>query len=169
MKLSEIQILYQASDDPSERMEYISALVDIEQADWSLIEAFAASALLTDDNPIVRHEAAFVLGELRETDRISDEVGAAALRQAAQLDISAVVRHEATEALYCFCGDSIDATLRQCLEDEDEDVRLTAAMSLSWRDRWKRDADTIERLRDNGRIQESAFVKAMTACRNEAE
>ena len=147
MKFCEIQHFYRASADPSARMEFVSLLIDVEEASWESVEAFAVEVLLKESNPIVRHEAAFVLGELRERGRIADDIGAAALRHAAEFDQSVVVRHEAAEAIYCFQGDMIDETLRRLLNDTNEDVRLTASMSLSWRERWKRHADTIELLR----------------------
>jgi HEAT repeat protein len=58
------------------------------------------------------------------------------LQRAAVSDKSPIVRHEAAEAIYCFGGDRIEAILNQLLEDEIEDVRLTAAMSLAWRRRF---------------------------------
>jgi hypothetical protein len=137
MTLLEIEELYAKKSDPSERMELVSALLRVEESDWRLVEAFAARILLEDVNPVVRHEAAFVLGELRETGRIGDELGRSALQTAAIADPSPIVRHEAAESVYCFRGESVDAVLQKLLHDETEDVRLTAAMSLSWRNRYK--------------------------------
>jgi hypothetical protein len=132
MTFSEIQKLYRTKHDPAERMDLISAILQIEEADWRTVEVFVSTVLLEDTNSIVRHEAAFVLGDLREKGRIGDELGAAALQKAALSDKSPTVRHEVAEAIYCFGGTQVETTLRQLLNDEIEDVRLTAAMSLTW-------------------------------------
>jgi HEAT repeat protein len=137
MTLSEIEKLYAENNEPSVRMEFVSELLRVKDSDWRLVEKFAAKVLLEDANPIVRHEAAFVLGELRETGRIGDGLGATALQAAAISDTSSIVRHEAAESVYCFRGESVDAVLLKLLDDEIEDVRLTAAMSISWRNRHK--------------------------------
>lgn len=137
MTLSEIEIKYNTESDPADRMNLITCLLQLEGVDWALVEAFAANVLLADENPIIRHEAAFVLGDLRESGRIGDGLGATALHHAATLDVSPTVRHEAAEAMHCFAGEKIELALHQLLSDPVEDVRLTAAMSLSWRRRVK--------------------------------
>lgn len=131
--LLELEERYYSEADPAERMDLISSLLCLVETDWRFVENFAARVILDDDNQIVRHEAAFVLGELRETGRIAEGVGAAALLKAATCDKSPVVRHEAAEAIYCFNSASVDQILTQLLCDEVEDVRVTAAISLSWR------------------------------------
>jgi HEAT repeat protein len=130
----DIKYAYEAASHPAQRMDNVTAFLKHKVDEIGQAERFLVSILMHDSDPIVRHEAAFVLGDFRSTGLIDDGVGSVALCNAARNDRSAVVRHEAIEALQWFSGPEVDATLAWGLKDEVEDVRLTAAISLAKRD-----------------------------------
>lgn len=131
MTLSEIKRSYsQADSDASLRMDLVREIHRLEDCDWKDAELFLCQVLSSDPDPIVRHEAAFFLGELRASYRIGDELASIKLCEAAISDSSIVVRHEAAEALYPFNGDQVKQTLDRLLGDPSEDVRFTAAISI---------------------------------------
>lgn len=100
---------------------------------WDGAAEQLAQILAEDANSVVRHEAAFLLGELRGAGRISESMGIKELCEAALHDRSIVVRHESTEALYSYPGSIADEALRQLLSDASEEIRETAAISLTWK------------------------------------
>src|SRR2546422_10886499 len=83
-----------------------------------------ADVLLHDADPLVRHEAAFSLGQMG----LSGANGP--LERAVMTDPEAIVRHEAAAALGSIGNPSTEKVLRVALEDEDEIVRNSARTSL---------------------------------------
>lgn len=82
------------------------------------------SCLRHDADPIVRHEAAFWLGEL------GDPKATEALAAALMNDRSPIVRHECAEALGWIPTEASKNALQKALDDADEVVRKTAKISL---------------------------------------
>lgn len=87
--------------------------------------ALLGKVLKEDSDAVVRHEAAFVLGEL------ADPAGVAALAGAAEEDSSALVRHEAVEALGWIATPESAKALRLALKDSVSEVVRTAEISLA--------------------------------------
>lgn len=115
----------------SERMK---ALCSIEAcataANADLLERTLTAVLYHDTNPIVRHEAAFILGKLYKAQRISGKRALIALCEAADSDESVIVRHEALEALGAFPHQRALYALHKALSDPSADVIATAVISL---------------------------------------
>jgi HEAT repeat protein len=78
-----------------------------------------------DENALVRHEAAFSLGQLGYTD------GIAALAESVRSDTSFFVRHEAAVALGVIGSEEARKTLNDALNDENEEVRQSAVIALA--------------------------------------
>jgi deoxyhypusine monooxygenase len=83
------------------------------------------NVLKSDDNALVRHEAAFSLGQLGYTG------GIAALEDAVRSDPSLFVRHEAAVALGVIGSEDARNTLDAALKDESEEVRESAVVALA--------------------------------------
>ncbi len=86
--------------------------------------ATLCDVLLRDIDPLVRHEAAFSLGQ------IGLSSGNWALQRALATDAEAIVRHESAAALGSVGSPSSEESLRLALEDKDEIVRNSARASL---------------------------------------
>jgi HEAT repeat protein len=95
--------------------------------------------LKDDDNALVRHEAAFSLGQLGYT------TGIAALAYAVRSDPSLFVRHEAAVALGVIGSEEARKTLDAALKDESEEVRESAVVALA-------NLDYIRTTSSNGRF-----------------
>ncbi len=95
--------------------------------------------LKDDDNALVRHEAAFSLGQLGYT------CGIAALANAVRSDPSLFVRHEAAVALGVIGSEEARKTLDAALKDESEEVRESAVVALA-------NLDYIKSSNSNGRF-----------------
>jgi hypothetical protein len=84
-----------------------------------------ASVLLEDPSPLVRHEAAFVIGCVGGTEEQPFA------REALKKDPSFLVRHEAAMAL-AEIGDMGDVPfLVECASDENEEVRISCEFAIS--------------------------------------
>ena len=81
--------------------------------------------LENDKNALVRHEAAFSLGQLGYT------AATAALSNAVKSDPSYFVRHEAAIALGVIGSEDARETLNEALKDESEEVRESAIIALA--------------------------------------
>jgi deoxyhypusine monooxygenase len=81
--------------------------------------------LKRDTNALVRHEAAFSLGQLGFTSGIQ------ALSDAVENDPSFFVRHEAAVALGVIGSEDARGTLERALADESEEVRESAEVALA--------------------------------------
>lgn len=95
--------------------------------------------LKDDGNALVRHEAAFSLGQLGYTS------GIAALASAVRSDPSLFVRHEAAVALGVIGSEEARKTLDAALTDESEEVRESAVVALA-------NLDYIKTTNSNGRF-----------------
>ena len=84
-----------------------------------------ANVLKNDTNELVRHEAAFSLGQMCYSS------GILPLEDATKNDSSMFVRHEAAIALGVVGSKSAKETLEEALNDPDEPVRDSAVVALS--------------------------------------
>ena len=84
-----------------------------------------AKVLKNDTNELVRHEAAFSLGQM------CYDSGIAPLEDATKNDSSMFVRHEAAIALGVVGSKKSRETLERALNDPDEPVRDSAVVALS--------------------------------------
>ena len=84
-----------------------------------------AQVLKDDDNELVRHEAAFSLGQMCYSSGIQPLVNATLN------DPSMFVRHEAAIALGVIGSADAEGPLRQALEDPDRPVAESAVVALS--------------------------------------
>ncbi len=83
-----------------------------------------ADVLLHDPDPLVRHEAAFSMGQ------IGLSTGNNALEKAVLSDPDPIVRHESAAALGSIGSPSAENVLRKALDDKDEIVKNSARASL---------------------------------------
>lgn len=104
------------------RCRAVCILVDMGGED---VVPYIASVLKEDSNELVRHEAAFSLGQLCLRSGISP------LEDATRNDPSLFVRHEAAVALGVIGSQDAKATLQKALEDSSEQVRDSAVVALS--------------------------------------
>ena len=86
---------------------------------------YIAKVLKDDTNELVRHEAAFSLGQMCYSN------GIAPLEDATKNDPSMFVRHEAAIALGVMGSKKSRETLEKALNDPDEPVRDSAVVALS--------------------------------------
>jgi HEAT repeat protein len=86
---------------------------------------YISKVLKNDPNELVRHEAAFSLGQMGYASGIN------ALEDATKNDSSMFVRHEAAIALGVVGTQEAKATLEKALNDPDEPVRESAVVALS--------------------------------------
>ena len=84
-----------------------------------------SKVLKNDPNELVRHEAAFSLGQMGHASGIK------ALEDATKNDSSMFVRHEAAIALGVVGTQEAKETLEKALNDPDEPVRDSAVVALS--------------------------------------
>jgi HEAT repeat protein len=94
------------------------------------VEGFLVAILRSDPDPVVRHEAAFTLGELRKQGRIVGSRSGSALCGATKRENSILVLHEVAEALANFTGKAVISALTRLRRHPNSDVRATAAISL---------------------------------------
>ncbi len=84
-----------------------------------------SKVLKNDPNELVRHEAAFSLGQMGHASGIK------ALEDATKNDSSMFVRHESAIALGVLGTQEAKATLEKTLNDPEEPVRESAVVALS--------------------------------------
>jgi len=87
--------------------------------------AYVAKVLKNDSNELVRHEAAFSLGQMGYS------IGVAPLEDATLNDPSMFVRHEAAIALGVIGSQNAKAALEKALDDPDKPVVESAVVALS--------------------------------------
>lgn len=121
--LKELEAALQDPGTPHHRRIY--ACQELMHIGSSGAIALLARVLKEDPDPIVRHEAAFVLGEL------ADPAGVPALAEAVRSDPSDLVRHESAEALGWIAIEESAAALREALGDRSPEVARTAEISLA--------------------------------------
>ena len=108
-------------EDSVIRTRVICILADISGVD--AVESISR-VLESDNNALVRHEAAFSLGQL------GYPAATAALSNAVKSDPSYFVRHEAAVALGVIGSEDARETLNEALKDESEEVRESAIIAL---------------------------------------
>jgi len=86
---------------------------------------YIAKVLKNDPNELVRHEAAFSLGQM------CYQSGITPLEDATKNDSSMFVRHEAAIALGVIGSQNSKETLEKALNDPEESVRDSAVVALS--------------------------------------
>ena len=104
------------------RCRAVCILVDMGGED---VVPHVARILKNDDNELVRHEAAFSLGQM------CLRSGVPPLEDATKNDPSLFVRHEAAVALAVIGSQDAKATLQKALDDPSEQVRDSAVVALS--------------------------------------
>ena len=104
------------------RCRAVCILVDMGGED---VVPHVASVLKNDSNELVRHEAAFSLGQM------CLRSGIPPLEDATRNDPSLFVRHEAAVALGVIGSQDAKETLQKALEDPSEQVRDSAVVALS--------------------------------------
>jgi HEAT repeat protein len=109
-------------EDSVVRTRVICILADISGVD--AVDSISR-VLENDKNALVRHEAAFSLGQLGYT------AATAALSNAVKSDPSYFVRHEAAIALGVIGSEDARETLNEALKDESEEVRESAIIALA--------------------------------------
>ena len=109
-------------EDSVIRTRVICILADISGVD--AVESISR-VLESDKNALVRHEAAFSLGQL------GYPAATAALSNAVKSDPSYFVRHEAAVALGVIGSEDARETLNEALKDESEEVRESAIIVLA--------------------------------------
>lgn len=109
-------------EDSVIRTRVICILADISGVD--AVESISR-VLESDKNALVRHEAAFSLGQL------GYPAATAALSNAVKSDPSYFVRHEAAVALGVIGSEDARETLTEALKDESVEVRESAIIALA--------------------------------------
>ena len=109
-------------EDSVIRTRVICILADI--SDIDAVESISR-VLESDKNALVRHEAAFSLGQL------GYQTAMAALSNAVKSDPSYFVRHEAAVALGVIGSEEVREILNEALKDESEEVRESAIIALA--------------------------------------
>ena len=104
------------------RCRAVCILVDMGGED---VVPYVAKVLKNDPNELVRHEAAFSLGQMCLRSGIKP------LEDATRNDHSLFVRHEATVALGVIGSQDAKETLQKALQDSNEQVRDSAVVALS--------------------------------------
>lgn len=104
------------------RCRAVCILVDMGGED---VVPHVASILKNDPNELVRHEAAFSLGQMCLRSGIQP------LEDATKNDPSLFVRHEAAVALGVIGSQDARETLQKALDDPSEQVRDSAVVALS--------------------------------------
>lgn len=104
------------------RCRAVCILVDMGGED---VVPHVAGILKNDPNELVRHEAAFSLGQM------CLRSGIGPLEDATKNDPSLFVRHEAAVALGVIGAKEAKATLEKALDDPSEQVRDSAVVALS--------------------------------------
>jgi deoxyhypusine monooxygenase len=104
------------------RCRAVCILVDMGGED---VVPHVASILKNDPNELVRHEAAFSLGQMCLRSGIKP------LEDATKNDPSLFVRHEAAVALGVIGSQDAKETLQKALDDPSEQVRDSAVVALS--------------------------------------
>jgi len=113
------------------RIHSVCMLADMKNEDAVPI---LCRALREDSSPLVRHEGAFALGQLGFKSAVPS------LLEAMGRDPSVLVRHESAVALGSIGDERAREGLMRRINDQDEDVRLSAEVALA-------DLDFLRRLR----------------------
>lgn len=116
---------------PLEKVECLTQIKKTNRLRGRSMERFLVSVLRKDHDPIVRHEAAFVIAHVREQKRINGSLALEALCSSMQHDRSLVVRHEALEALGHFPKEKSLKIISKFIYSKNQDLRATAKIGLA--------------------------------------
>lgn len=105
--------------------ERFRALFGLRNLDSDAAALALGQGLLSDPSALVRHECAYVLGQLQRA------VVVAHLTRALERDSSPMVRHEAAEALGAIGTPDVIPLLRRFLEDPVVEVRESCELALA--------------------------------------
>jgi HEAT repeat protein len=115
-----------------ERMDSLEKLLESNlDFDPEYVEEVLVRVLASDADPVVRHEAAFVLGKLHQRGKISGQKALDQLCWSAFSDSSVIVRHESAETLGYFNDPRAAAALERLAADPNPDVAATAQIGLA--------------------------------------
>lgn len=109
-------------------LEQLAQGIDRQHAEFA--ENILAWLLMNDDNLVVRHEAAFILGQLYKRGEIIGSIAFQTLLESVQRDASVVVRHEAAESLGWFSHPDAIQALKEIAEDPNAEIAVTAKLGL---------------------------------------
>jgi len=131
-RMAEIRAELEASaGQPGRRMDLVRSTMDQAlELDGVEMEDLLLGVFRDDPDPIVRHEAVFIIGCLVSWGRIQGERAFPLIREASLRDRSVVVRHESVEALSNFHTPGSVEVCVQALEDPHEEVSATARITL---------------------------------------
>jgi HEAT repeat protein len=131
-RMAEIRAELEASASlPGRRMDLVRSIMDQAlELDGQEMEDLLAGVFRDDPDPIVRHEAVFIIGCLVSWGRIKGEEAFPLIRDASLQDPSVVVRHESIEALSNYHTPASIAVCVQALEDPHVEVSATARITL---------------------------------------
>lgn len=116
---------------PAKRMDYLEVLnAGIDKRHGNAVEEILVNSLVNDDNPVVRHEVAFLLGRLYGIGSIVGKLALSALCKSVLEDVSPLVRHEAAESLAWFQNPEALNALKQLTQDPSPDVVATACIAI---------------------------------------
>lgn len=119
------------SVSPAKRMDALERLSEgIEKQHGTVVEKILTASLSKDDNSVVRHEIAFLLGRLYGLGCINGELALDALCRSVLTDSSPLVRHEAAESLAWFQNPKAFQTLDEAKRDSHPDVVATAHIAI---------------------------------------
>ncbi len=116
---------------PVQKIEFLTRIKESANMRGRLIETFLVEVLKQDADPIVRHEAAFVIAHVRACKRMIGSLALHALCISAEKDQSLIVRHEALEALGEFPEPQALKTIVKFITSRNNDLRATARISLA--------------------------------------
>ncbi len=116
---------------PAKRMDALERLSEgVEKHHGPVIEKILTDSLSTDDNSVVRHEIAFLLGRLYGQGCINGHLALDALCRSALTDSSPLVRHEAAASLGWFQNQKALQVLDELKRDPHPDVVATAWIAI---------------------------------------
>lgn len=127
-----LQRVLSHSAPPVERMDCLEELIEGDlDFDPEYVEEALVRILASDEDPVVRHEAAFILGKLHQRGKISGRRAIEQLCRSALSDSSVIVRHESAETLGYFDDPRAAAALEKLAGDPHPDVAATAQIGLA--------------------------------------
>ena len=114
------------------RMDCLDQLCNgIDRRNRLFVEKLLTHVLTHDKNPVVRHEAAFTLGQLYTRGDIAGTESIHALCEKTQKDPALIVRHEAVETLGWYVFPEAMHTLKECRCDSNTEIVATARIALA--------------------------------------
>ncbi|HEY6185236.1 MAG TPA: HEAT repeat domain-containing protein [Terriglobales bacterium] len=126
-----VELMQASTTSPAERMSCLEWLGEgIDKISGPKVEAILARMLMDDDNSVVRHEVAFLLGRLYGLNQIEGTRALEVLCLSGLNDQSPLVRHEAAESLGWFHTKEAIDVLRRLENDSIPDVAATASIAL---------------------------------------